>query len=85
MVTPALEARTFFAWLAPGMLCVSITLCFPCRLWAQSASLDDEFTAVADSVKAYVPGAGKVVSNDDKLKAYGLFKQATVGDVNTER
>ena len=25
------------------------------------------------------------LSNDDKLEFYGLFKQATVGDVNTER
>jgi diazepam-binding inhibitor (GABA receptor modulator, acyl-CoA-binding protein) len=25
------------------------------------------------------------MSNDQKLRSYGLFKQATVGDVNTER
>ena len=25
------------------------------------------------------------LSNDDKLEFYGLFKQATVGDINTER
>ena len=25
------------------------------------------------------------LSNEDKLEFYGLFKQATVGDVNTER
>ena len=24
-------------------------------------------------------------SNDEKLEAYGLYKQATVGDVNTDR
>lgn len=29
--------------------------------------------------------ASKSVSNDDKLKVYALFKQATVGDVNTDR
>ncbi len=33
----------------------------------QSAS---EFEVVAASVKGYVPGPGKVVSSDDKLKAY---------------
>ena len=32
---------------------------------------------VADQVSA--------LSNEDKLELYGLFKQATVGDVNTER
>ena len=26
---------------------------------------------------------GKKCSNDEKLAAYGLYKQATVGDVNT--
>ncbi len=50
-----------------------------------SGQTDAEFTAVADSVKGYVPGPGKVVTNEDKLAAYGLFKQATVGDVNTDR
>lgn len=44
-----------------------------------------QFEAVAASVKTYVPGAGKVVSTEDKLKAYGLYKQATVGDNNTDR
>merc|ERR1712195_85071 len=29
--------------------------------------------------------AGKGTSNDEKLEAYGLYKQATVGDVNTDR
>lgn len=27
----------------------------------------------------------RAVSNEDKLKAYALFKQATVGDVNVEK
>ena len=50
----------------------------------QSASVD-EFEAVAASVKAFVPGPGKVVTDEDKLTAYGLYKQATVGDINTDR
>lgn len=29
--------------------------------------------------------ASKPASNEDKLKVYALFKQATVGDVNTAR
>ena len=32
---------------------------------------------IADQVSA--------MSNEDKLEFYGLYKQATVGDVNTER
>ena len=34
-------------------------------------------TEIADAVAA--------TSNEDKLEFYGLFKQATVGNVNTER
>ena len=58
-----------------------LSLQFPAR----TARLQARFNASAESVKSFVPGGGKTVSNEDKLKAYGLYKQATVGDVNTER
>merc|ERR1711924_372574 len=40
-----------------------------------------------EEADAFVKGwnKGKGASNDDKLKAYGLFKQSNVGDVNTDR
>ena len=41
---------------------------------------DEEFNQAAESVKA-VP----TVSDDDKLQMYGLFKQVTVGKINTSR
>jgi len=44
-------------------------------------SLDEQFTAAADKVKVL-----KTKPNDDELlEIYGLFKQGTVGDVNTDR
>eukprot|EP00567_Pseudictyota_dubia_P016489 CAMPEP_0197449404 /NCGR_PEP_ID=MMETSP1175-20131217/21330_1 /TAXON_ID=1003142 /ORGANISM="Triceratium dubium, Strain CCMP147" /LENGTH=92 /DNA_ID=CAMNT_0042981531 /DNA_START=31 /DNA_END=309 /DNA_ORIENTATION=+ len=48
-----------------------------------SDDLKSRFEAVAESVKTFTPS--KTVPNEEKLQAYGLFKQATVGDVNTER
>jgi acyl-CoA-binding protein len=42
-----------------------------------------QFDAAAASVKTFVPT--KTVPDADKLKVYGLFKQATVGDCNTAR
>ena len=41
---------------------------------------DDEFHEAADTVKAVVN-----CSDDQKLQMYGLFKQVTVGDVNSTR
>jgi diazepam-binding inhibitor (GABA receptor modulator, acyl-CoA-binding protein) len=41
--------------------------------------LDEDFELAAEAVKA-LPES---ISNDDKLKVYGLFKQAKEGDVNT--
>ena len=41
---------------------------------------EDEFNEAAEMVKA-IGG----VSDSDKLQLYGLFKQATVGNVNTKR
>jgi Acyl CoA binding protein len=41
--------------------------------------LKEDFELAAEAAKT-LPDS---VSNEDKLKLYGLFKQATVGDVNT--
>ncbi|KAI3426902.1 hypothetical protein D9Q98_006846 [Chlorella vulgaris] len=43
--------------------------------------LKEDFDAAAEEAKA-LPDA---TSNDDKLQLYGLFKQASVGDVSTAR
>jgi diazepam-binding inhibitor (GABA receptor modulating acyl-CoA-binding protein) len=40
-----------------------------------------EFTAAADKVKRLKTKP----SDQDMLEVYGLYKQATVGDINTER
>ncbi|KAF9134076.1 Acyl-CoA-binding domain-containing protein 1 [Mortierella sp. 14UC] len=40
-----------------------------------------EFTAAAEKIKTLAVSP----SNDDLLKLYALFKQATVGDVDTTR
>lgn len=41
------------------------------------------FEAAAASVKTFEPATP--VTDDEKLKVYGLFKQANVGNVNTDR
>lgn len=43
--------------------------------------LKEDFDAAAERAKT-LP---QQTSNDDQLLLYGLFKQANVGDVNTER
>jgi diazepam-binding inhibitor (GABA receptor modulating acyl-CoA-binding protein) len=43
--------------------------------------IQEDFDAAAEEAKA-LPDA---TSNDDKLQLYGLFKQASVGDVSTGR
>ena len=45
-------------------------------------SFDDATARMAAADIAEQVGA---LSNEEKLEFYGLFKQATVGDVNTER
>jgi len=45
------------------------------------ATLEDEFKTYAEKVK----GLKTQPSNSDLLKLYGLYKQATVGDNNTDR
>eukprot|EP00441_Pelagodinium_beii_P014790 CAMPEP_0197666942 /NCGR_PEP_ID=MMETSP1338-20131121/64548_1 /TAXON_ID=43686 ORGANISM="Pelagodinium beii, Strain RCC1491" /NCGR_SAMPLE_ID=MMETSP1338 /ASSEMBLY_ACC=CAM_ASM_000754 /LENGTH=95 /DNA_ID=CAMNT_0043246081 /DNA_START=63 /DNA_END=347 /DNA_ORIENTATION=+ len=56
---------------------------------AATASGDDlkkMFEEAAASVKTFKPASGaKSVSNDEKLKVYALFKQATEGDVTGSR
>ncbi|KAI6243791.1 Acyl CoA binding protein [Aphelenchoides fujianensis] len=48
-------------------------------------SLDERFQAAVDIVQK-LPKDGPVsTSNDQKLKFYSLYKQATIGDVNTDR
>jgi diazepam-binding inhibitor (GABA receptor modulating acyl-CoA-binding protein) len=42
--------------------------------------LQEDFDKAAEDAKTKVP---ENASNEDKLALYGLFKQATVGDVNT--
>lgn len=41
--------------------------------------VEDDFKLAADEAKT-LP---KNTSNEDQLKLYGLFKQGTIGDVNT--
>ena len=47
------------------------------------ADLDARFSAAAASVKTFT--ATKPVPNESKLAVYGLYKQATGGDVSTPR
>ncbi|XP_068897465.1 putative acyl-CoA-binding protein [Tenebrio molitor] len=44
-------------------------------------SLDERFKKAADDIQKLKSKP----SNEDLLEIYGLFKQGTVGDVNTER
>ncbi|VDM58728.1 unnamed protein product [Angiostrongylus costaricensis] len=47
-------------------------------------SLDDRFDAAVTIIQK-LPKEGPVsTSNDQKLQFYSLYKQATIGDVNTE-
>ncbi|KAH7620219.1 hypothetical protein Ndes2526B_g04134 [Nannochloris sp. 'desiccata'] len=43
--------------------------------------LKEDFDVAAEEAKALPDNT----SNEDKLQLYALFKQATVGDVNTDR
>ncbi|CAI4233268.1 unnamed protein product [Auanema sp. JU1783] len=48
-------------------------------------SLNEKFDAAVEIIQK-LPKEGPVsTSNDQKLKFYSLFKQATIGEVNTER
>jgi len=50
---------------------------------ADSGDLQAKFDAAAASVKEFKPSTP--LSDDEKLSAYKYFKQATTGDVNTDR
>lgn len=47
------------------------------------STLKEQFEEAAKSVNSWKPT--KTVPDDDKLKIYGLYKQATIGDCNTQR
>ena len=45
-----------------------------------------DFESIAEALRGEAAAAKvEALSNDDKLELYALFKQGTVGDVNTER
>jgi diazepam-binding inhibitor (GABA receptor modulator, acyl-CoA-binding protein) len=46
-----------------------------------SCGLQEDFDVAAEEAKSLPDNT----SNEDKLQLYALFKQATVGDVNTDR
>mmetsp|Transcript_59703 Transcript_59703/g.124721 ORF Transcript_59703/g.124721 Transcript_59703/m.124721 type:complete len:91 (-) Transcript_59703:218-490(-) len=50
------------------------------------ASLQERFEAASkEAADKDGPLKGVSMSNEDKLKLYSLYKQGSVGDVNTER
>eukprot|EP00612_Vaucheria_litorea_P002879 CAMPEP_0171461186 /NCGR_PEP_ID=MMETSP0945-20130129/5739_1 /TAXON_ID=109269 /ORGANISM="Vaucheria litorea, Strain CCMP2940" /LENGTH=93 /DNA_ID=CAMNT_0011987491 /DNA_START=82 /DNA_END=363 /DNA_ORIENTATION=- len=48
---------------------------------AIAEDLQKQFEAAAERVKTGKRKSDKPASNEEKLKLYGLYKQATVGDV----
>ncbi|KAJ1457967.1 acyl-CoA-binding protein [Pelagophyceae sp. CCMP2097] len=46
------------------------------------SDLEAKFTAKIEWVKNWTTAGSKKVTNDEKLTCYGLFKQATSGDVD---
>ncbi|KAL3070558.1 hypothetical protein niasHS_007755 [Heterodera schachtii] len=48
-------------------------------------SLDERFNAAVEIVQKLPKEGPLQTSNDQKLKFYSLFKQATIGNVNTSR
>jgi acyl-CoA-binding protein len=50
-----------------------------------AASLEDRFHAAADYLAHLVTADPKRVRDADKLRLYGLFKQATAGDCASKR
>mmetsp|Transcript_5648 Transcript_5648/g.4428 ORF Transcript_5648/g.4428 Transcript_5648/m.4428 type:complete len:95 (-) Transcript_5648:126-410(-) len=51
---------------------------------AEASAVEEEFKKIAEEVKAGLP-VSKKVPTDRQLMAYKYYKQATEGDVNTER
>jgi diazepam-binding inhibitor (GABA receptor modulating acyl-CoA-binding protein) len=48
------------------------------------SSVQEEFNAIAEKL-AQNPKAADGLPNDKKLEIYSLFKQGSIGDVNTDR
>lgn len=48
------------------------------------AKLEADFKAAAEKIASWKPAENKV-TDDEKLEVYALYKQGTVGDVNTAR
>ena len=59
-----------------------LLLPFTCELQRQMLSIATTRHRQTQDAKVRVPDNA---SNDDKLALYGLFKQATVGDINTKK
>jgi len=49
------------------------------------SSLDERFQAAVGIVQNLPKDGPLTTTNEQKLKFYALYKQATIGDVNTER
>lgn len=50
-----------------------------------SSALEDEFQSAADYVAGAVTSGTAAFSDEVKLRFYGLYKQATVGQCNTSK
>lgn len=48
-------------------------------------TLEDQFKRAVEVIQSLPKGAPVKVSQADQLKVYSLYKQATVGDINTQR
>lgn len=62
--------------------------CLVCRLYRSImsddlAKLEADFKAAAEKIATWKPE--NKVTDDEKLDVYALYKQGTVGDVNTPR
>ena len=65
-------------------MCIRTTWLQLTSCWVHTVGdMQAAFTAAAESVKTFEPSTP--VTDDEKLKVYGLYKQATTGDVNTAR
>lgn len=66
-----------------GLCIVFAVYCSPpCSLLISRNHLQADFEQAAEDAKTKVSSD---ISNDDKLQLYGLFKQATEGDVSSSR
>lgn len=51
----------------------------------KKTELEQNFEVAVDAIKNSDPDAPKRPSNDEKLRFYGLYKQATSGDCNVSQ